>query len=196
MGRVVSLCGNIGSGKSTLVSNLNQKQNVYQVVQEPISEMNDLLIKYYKDISKWAFHLQCKVLLLYNKMKNMFSTERNYIVERSPIESKYIFAQALYDSGNLTKIEFQLYEELYDSLGWSPDFIIYIRTEPQTCLERIKQRSRDCECDISLEYIKQLDTLYENFFEKYMHSKNIFVIDGNKDTDEVYNACKQLLNIL
>ena len=38
MSRIVSLCGNIGSGKSTLVSNLNQNQNSYHVVQEPISE--------------------------------------------------------------------------------------------------------------------------------------------------------------
>lgn len=195
MSRVISLCGNIGSGKSTLVSNLNQHQNVYHVVQEPISEMNDLLVKYYKDISKWAFHLQCKVLLLYNKMKQNFSKERSYVVERSPIESKYIFAQALFDSGQLTKIEFQLYEEIYDSLGWTPDMIIYVRVDPGTCFERIKERSRECENEIPIAYIEQLHDLYEKFYQKYKFSKNFFVVDGNKNADEVYQQCKTLLNL-
>lgn len=195
MGRVVSLCGNIGSGKSTLVSNLNQNQHAYNMVQEPISEMNDLLVKYYKDIPKWAFHLQCKVLLLYNKIKSSFSDTYSYVVERSPIESKHIFAKALYNSGHLTKIEFQLYEEMYDCLGWSPDLIIYIRTDPQVCLERIKQRSRECETDIPLSYITQLHELYESFFEQFKHSKNIVIIDGNKNPDEVFNDCKSILNI-
>lgn len=195
MSRVISLCGNIGSGKSTLVSNLNQHQNVYHVVQEPISEMNDLLSKYYKDLSKWAFHLQCKVLLLYNKMRQNFNSSQNYIVERSPLESKHVFAQALFDSGLLTKIEFQLYEEVYESLAWEPDFSIYIRVDPETCFERIKQRSRECESDISIEYIKQLHELYEHFFEKYKYSKNFFVIDGNQDESDVYNQCQKLLNI-
>ena len=195
MTRVISLCGNIGSGKSTLVSNLNQHQNVYHVVQEPISEMNDLLSQYYKDLSKWAFHLQCKVLLLYNKMRQSFNKERNYIVERSPLESKHIFAQALFDSSLLTKIEFQLYQEIYDSLSWEPDFLIYIRVDPKTCFERIKQRSRECETDISIDYITQLHALYEAFFEKHKHSKNFFVIDGNQEQSQVYKQCQQLLNI-
>jgi deoxyadenosine/deoxycytidine kinase len=195
MSRIISLCGNIGSGKSTLVSNLNQNQNSYHVVQEPISEMNDLLVKYYKDFSKWAFHLQCKVLLLYNKIKTSLNSECNYIIERSPIESKHIFAKALYNSGNLTKIEFQLYQEVYESLGWCPDYIIYIRTNPEVCYERIKQRSRECETEITLEYITQLHNLYESFFEKYKHSKNIVLIDGNENPEDVYNTCKQYLNI-
>ena len=195
MARVVSICGNIGSGKSTIVSNLNQYQNVYHVVQEPISEMNDLLVKYYNDLSKWAFHLQCKVLLLYNKMKNNFSKERSYIVERSPIESKYIFAQALFESGELTKIEYQLYEEIYESLAWNPDMIIYVQVSPEVCFERIKQRSRECESNISLEYITSLHNLYESFFEKHKHVMNIFKIDGNQHENVVYNQCKNLLNI-
>jgi deoxyadenosine/deoxycytidine kinase len=195
MSRIISLCGNIGSGKSTLVSNLNQDQNVYHVVQEPITEMNDLLVKYYKDLSKWAFHLQCKVLLLYNKMKQKFCKERSYIVERSPIESKCIFAQALLDSGELTKIEFQLYEEVYESLGWEPDMIIYVRVDAETCYERIKQRSRECESQIPMAYIEQLHHLYENFYEKYKYSKNFFVVDGNQNPGEVYQQCKLLLNI-
>lgn len=195
MGRTISLCGNIGSGKSTLVSNLNHNQNVYRVVQEPISEMNDLLVKFYKDISKWAFHLQCKVLLLYNKIKSNQNKEMNYIIERSPIESKYIFAEALYDSGDLTKIEYELYEEIYESLAWNPDMIIYVKVNPEICFERIKNRSRECENDITIEYITQLHTLYETFFEKYKHSKNIFVIDGSRSEQEVYEECIKLLNI-
>jgi deoxyadenosine/deoxycytidine kinase len=116
-------------------------------------------------------------------------------VERSPIESKTVFAQALYDSGELTKIEHQLYEEMYESLGWESDMIIYIKTDPEICFARIQQRSRECETEISIDYIEKLHVFYESFFEKYKHSKNIFVVDGNRSPLEVYESCAQLLNI-
>jgi deoxyadenosine/deoxycytidine kinase len=128
-------------------------------------------------------------------MKNSFVSGENYIVERSSIESKNVFAQVLYDSGDLTKIEHQLYEEIYESLGWEPDMIIYIKTDPEICFERIQQRSRECETEISIDYIKKLHTFYEIFFEKYKYSKNIFVVDGNQSPLEVYESCARLLNI-
>jgi len=195
MGRVISICGNIGSGKSTLIKTLSENQHIYKVVQEPVSEMNDLLCKFYADMSKWAFHLQCKVLLLYRTIYNNCYNENSYIIERSPIESKCIFAQALYDSKFLTTLEYSLYNELYDALHWYPDLIIYVQVEPEVCMKRIEQRSRDCENDINIDYIKQLHDLYEKFYERNKHSTNVLVVDGNQSIDEVYQACSKYINI-
>lgn len=196
MSRIISLCGNIGCGKSTLISNLNQNQYAYDVVQEPVSEMNDLLQNFYSDMNKWAFHLQCKVLLLYHDMLKRFSHNKSYIVERSPLESKYIFAQNLLESRNLSKIEHELYSDIYSHLSWEPDLIIYIQTDPDICLERIKSRSRECEDNISMEYVQSLHNLYERFYEKHKYSKNIIVIDGSKSSAEVYESCKKIINII
>ena len=194
--RIISICGNIGSGKSTLVNQLNHSQREFDVIQEPISEMNDLLCKFYENMSKWAFHLQCKVLLLYSSIyKNMNANSINYIIERSPAESKHIFAMALLESNFLTSLEYSLYIDLYNELSWEPDCIIYVRTPPNICFQRINSRNRECEKDISIDYINQLHNLYEKYFEKYKYSKNIFVIDGSLDIDSVQLQCKKLLNL-
>jgi deoxyadenosine kinase len=43
------------------------------------------------------------------------------------------------------------------------DFILYLDVSPEKCLERIKERGREFESSISLNYLKKLDTYYTNF---------------------------------
>lgn len=194
--RIISICGNIGSGKSTLIHILKNSQNKYNVVEEPLSEMSDLLQKFYNNISKWAFHLQCKVLLLYSSIyKKAKTTQDNYIIERSPTESKHIFCKALTESNLLTSLECSLYNEFYDELSWEPDCFLYIKTPPDVCFERIKLRNRDCEKNMSIEYICQLNKLYIEYFEKNKSQKQIFIIDGSLDIDSIHKQCIQLLNL-
>lgn len=194
MKNTISICGNIGSGKSTIIKYLQQQkfENIH-VIQEPLCEMQDLLTNFYEDTKKWSFHLQCKVLLLYHKMRKNFSPDKKYIIERSPFESKHIFAEALFNSESLTPVELSLYNELFEELSWKPDYTIYIKTSPELCLERIKNRNRECEANISLKYIQNLHTLYEQYFEMFQSS--IISIDGSQDIDKVVFDCINILNL-
>jgi len=42
---------------------------------------------------------------------------------------------------------------------------VHLDVTPEESLERIKMRSRDCETTISLDYLRQLHTAYEEFLQ-------------------------------
>lgn len=185
---VVSICGNIGSGKSTLIRKLNQ--HGLSVHEEPVAEMEELLTCFYKDVKKWAFHLQVKVLILYHQLKNKL-TGSVEVIERSPLESKIVFAQSLYKSSLLDNVEYELYKELYSVMGWKPDFLIYLKTDPITCYKRIQIRNRSCEVDITQSYLEDLHT----FYEELASSIPTCTIDANEDPDTVFRNVLAQLNL-
>lgn len=186
---IVSICGNIGSGKSTVVKGLGEVG--YVVHQEPVSEMTTLLNNFYTDMKKWAFHLQVQVLVLYAKMLPHLAGSM-HVVERSPLESKNIFENLLVDDGTMEYDEHVLYNELYDHIGWEPDHIIYLDANPDVCMRRIRKRDRPEEGNISSTYIKQLHDRYL----RIKHFRNTHVIDANDNPDIVLKRVVETLNSL
>ena len=55
---------------------------------------------------------------------------------------------------------------------WEPDGLIYLRSNPENCFNRIKKRGRESEKNIKLEYIKRIHELHE---EKYNEAGEGFV---------------------
>uniref|UniRef100_A0A6C0F7K2 Deoxynucleoside kinase domain-containing protein n=1 Tax=viral metagenome TaxID=1070528 RepID=A0A6C0F7K2_9ZZZZ len=186
---IISICGNIGSGKSTIINKL--KAHGYCVYEEPISQMTEILENYYNDMHKWAFHLQLKVLKLYHDIKQEINQNTNkvFIIERSPYESKFVFAQSLYNQQILCKVEVELYNEFYNLLGWSPNHIIYLKTDPSICMNRIIKRNRDCESNISQDFIVQLHNLYTN-----LEQNNMNIVDGNQSIHETFMTIINIIN--
>ncbi len=75
---------------------------------------------------------------------------------------------------------------------FSFDIIIYIRTSPETCMNRIITRGRKEELNsISLEYLQSIHNYHESWLINNIKSislyrpKYIFVIDGNQSFDDV-----------
>ena len=44
-----------------------------------------------------------------------------------------------------------------------PDVYVYIKSDPEVCHARIKERNRECETDVTLEYLKEVHQSYEEF---------------------------------
>ena len=187
---IISICGNIGSGKSTVVKRLKEER-IYEVEEEPTVNSEKLLDDFYRDMKRWSFQLQIKVIMLYKSLKNKFTlSDRVYIVERSPWESRKVFAQSLLATGNMEMHEFQLYNDVYVELGWKADITIYLRTSTETCMERIVQRGRECEKYLEKSYIENL----QDYYETCLNDENIEVVDGNKDKDAVYDEVKKIIS--
>ena len=77
--------------------------------------------------------------------------------------------------------------KLGTSIGM-PDVIIYLRTEPDVCVERQVKRRRTCEAGLSREYICRLHDQYEHVMdEAYCHQNGITLItvDANRSAEEV-----------
>ena len=106
------------------------------------------------------------------------------ITERSLYTDKFVFAKMLYASNMIEDVNYQIYCQIYDEFvdEYPLDKIIYIRTEPTVCYERVHIRSRPGESCIPLEYLEQCDLYHENMIKELNDKKmNILILNGNVD---------------
>jgi deoxyadenosine/deoxycytidine kinase len=76
-----------------------------------------------------------------------------------------------------------------------PFHVIYVRTDPRVCFERLKIRCREAENKISLEYLIKIHDKYENWIENIVYKNKSFVsiIDGNVQKFEVSRNIENII---
>lgn len=192
MSLLLSVEGNIGSGKSTFIKNLSQLEKMLGkpvvLLQEPIdvwSTVKDkdgetILEKFYKDPEKNAFSFQ--MLSFFTRLELLHETIKNnphkiIICERSIWTDKNVFAHMLRDDNKINEIDFIIYNIYFQKLSKDLvlDGIIYIHTPLDTCKKRIDIRNRKGE-EISLDYLKKCDAYHNRWLENINPIK---IIDGN-----------------
>ena len=159
MKKFVAVAGNIGVGKSTLVSLLCKRLG-WEPFYEPVAE-NPYLADFYQDMRTWAFHSQ--IFFLTNRL-------RAHRQDRSVYEDAEVFARNLYQQGQIDERDYRSYRELYQVLSDflpPPDLVVYLRASVPKLLERIQLRGRTYERRINEEYLKQLNQLYEEWIQRF-----------------------------
>ena len=63
----------------------------------------------------------------------------------------------------------------------APDLLIYLRSSVPTLVDQIQKRGRDYEETIRLDYLKNLNTRYENWIKNYDSGKLLIVDADNID---------------
>jgi deoxyadenosine/deoxycytidine kinase len=206
----VSIEGNIGSGKSTLLSNLKEFfKNDARVVflKEPVDEWekitdsqgNTMLQKFYGDQSKYAFSFQMMAyisrLAEFKKAIKENPEATIFITERSLDTDKYVFAQMLFDDNKIEDVNYQIYTRWFDV--FAKEFpignVIYVRTEPTICYERIAKRSRTGEDCIPLDYLINCHDYHADMISKRI-SAPCLTLDGNVDIYETVETVQQWIN--
>lgn len=150
--------GNIGSGKSDALQALAAAFPTVPTFPEPVEKWTTLLDLYYASPSEWSLPFSLKVLLSFREPAAL----ETCIVERSPLASRHVFGQVLYNEQILNQHEWELFKEYHDVLAWQPGVVFYIDTPAEVCLERISSRGRECEAGITLEYLHKVDFQYSN----------------------------------
>src|SRR5690606_4652095 len=94
----IAVCGNIGSGKTTLTAKL-AKHYGWQALFEAVDE-NPYLRDFYEDMNRWSFHVQIFFLnTRFKQVNEMRTSGRTTIQDRTIYEDAYIFASNLHRSG-------------------------------------------------------------------------------------------------
>lgn len=194
---IISVNGNIGSGKSTLMDNLakasTKEMKLFDLIPEPIETWKPWLKLFYSDPQRYAYSFQ-SVVLLHQMIQYEFICDSQRMMspmvlfERDPLVSHHIFAQTLMEDGNIHPLEMEVYREMYRrKFHWIPDYTVYIRTPPELCLERIHERNRSSEGGIPLEYLKKLHMHHERLFmdEAHRYEGRVIVIDGSQSPEKV-----------
>lgn len=163
--KFIVVAGNIGVGKSTLVTLLSRSLG-WQPFYEPEGE-NPYLADFYRDMRQWAFHSQ--VFFLARRLqthRQVLDHPASAIQDRSVYEDAEIFAANLYRQGAMTDRDYHCYEDLYRGMTAflpPPDLVIYLRASVPTLLDRIALRGRNYEREISADYLALLNELYEEW---------------------------------
>ncbi|CAB3987458.1 thymidine kinase 2, mitochondrial-like, partial [Paramuricea clavata] len=188
----VSIEGNIGSGKTTLLEYFNKHSHV-EVITEPVDKWQNVgdgntLALFYEDPSRWSYLFQSYVLLTMLEVHKRKQNRPVTLMERSVYSAGYCFVENLYKSGNMSSIEYGVYRKWFDWVIREEkphvDLIVYLRTDPKECYERIKKRSRKEETDIPMSLITSIHQHYEDWLinkTKFEIPAPVLVLDGNKE---------------
>ena len=144
---------------------------------------NPYLKDFYKDMARWAFHLQIYFLnSRFNQINIIRKSQNTVIQDRTIYEDAYIFAANLHTSGHINDRDYQSYLNIFESMiqfVQPPDLLIYLRADMPKLVDQIQKRGRDFEDAIQLEYLKNLNYHYENWISSYNLGK-LLIIDVNK----------------
>lgn len=169
MKKFVAVAGNIGVGKSTLVTLLSERLK-WQPFYEPVSE-NPYLADFYQNMQSWAFHSQ--IFFLTRRLRahrKLLDHPTSVIQDRSVYEDAEVFAYNLFRQGLMDERDYKSYHDLYKVLTEflpPPDLVLYLRASLLTLKSRISLRGRDYEQRITPDYLAQLNELYEEWIDRF-----------------------------
>ena len=207
---IVSFDGNIGSGKSTtcyeyeqylkngmnaddarIFPTITSFEDEVCFVDEPVALWNqicdkdgvNIITNLYKDIRANAFKFQMmayisRLSLLRKAVKN--PKIKLIITERSVETDRNVFAKMLYDAGDISHDEFQIYTMWFDEFLTDVPLagIVYINASPSVCMERIGKRARAGET-IQSDYIQRC----HDYHESWIRAKTCPLLELPADED-------------
>lgn len=197
---IVAIEGNIGAGKSTLITQLKQRCEGYSIFEEDVNSWmkEGMLELFYNNMKRFAFTFQLRTQISHIEHSKKF-TEKN-IVERSPFSNKYIFGECLLEDNLLHQQEYTMIDRVNKLIGWEPNMIIVLVCEPEMCMERIKKRNRENENIPNIEYIQHLHKKHIELEKKLKNDYNNIIVKyidtTHKTPDEITDEALQLINTI
>ncbi len=170
----VSVDGPIGVGKTTLVEMLARRFEGVKILEDVD---NPFLGDFYQDRPGAAFQTELYFLLSRYKQQQEITQRElfdRFLVSDYTFQKNRIFAYL-----NLSDDELMLFDKLYALLEPQvpvPDLVLYLVADVETCMERIRRRSRSVEKTISEEYIAELIDAYNHYYHYYDRSA-LLVVD-------------------
>ncbi|MBL1232271.1 MAG: deoxynucleoside kinase [Flavobacteriales bacterium] len=184
---LISIAGNIGSGKTTLTTQL-AKHYKWEPHFEDVDD-NPYLNDFYNDMQRWSFNLQVYYMTSrISKIQEIRKGKKTVIQDRTTYEDAYIFAPNLHSMGLMTTRDFETYFSLFklqESFITPPDLLIYLRASVPTLVNQIQKRGRDYEESIRLDYLKRLNERYEAWVSTYDQGKLLIIdVDNNNFSEK------------
>lgn len=181
---MISVEGNVGTGKTTFLTKLAQ---TYKVILEPVDEWTNmrnangknLIQEYYADPKRNAYLFQS--IAFRSRLRNIVNQEP-CLIERSIYTDRNVFANACREDGLLGDIEWSDYNSWFDwitdAFKVQPHGFIYLRCSPEMSYERVKKRNRSGEETLSLEYLRTLHQKHEDWL---LNERDVLVFDVEED---------------
>jgi deoxyadenosine/deoxycytidine kinase len=170
---------------------------------------------YYKNKAKYSYVFQTFVLM--SRISTLMKAKQDHpntilLCERSFMTDYEIFAKALFESGDMNDIEWNVYNKWHthvrtifeeDSSG-----TVYLRASPDVCIKRVQIRSRQSEDLIMYDYLVSLHKKHEEWLMRLdektgsakksvlvLNANTNILLDNNALTDHVDKVESLILSI-
>jgi len=158
--RYISIEGNIGSGKTSLVEKLCFDYPSTKILEQ--FEDNPFLPLFYQNPERYAFTVELFFLTeRYKQLQNEIVAPDMFVQH---IISDFAFVKSLlFARKNLEKEEYKLFQMLYSVLSKTfpnPDILVYLHRDVDIVIANIKERSRSYEQNIQADYLKRIQDSY------------------------------------
>ncbi|KAJ8923106.1 hypothetical protein NQ315_001659 [Exocentrus adspersus] len=201
----VSIEGNIGAGKSTLINYFSKMPGI-ETFAEPIEwwrnvQGHNLLDLMYSDIHEWLKVFQSYVQftrLRVQTSKPKSATTTVQMFERSIQNNRFCFLEQAYRSGYLHGADYAVMDQWYRwiraNVDISLDLIVYLRSTPDVVYERVKARGRPEETGLPLQYLRDLHDSHERWLmtdDERFNTIPVLVLDADKTLEEIVEQYKR-----
>ncbi len=170
----IAIEGAIGVGKTTLTHKLAERFNASTLLEDV--DDNPFIEFFYQDPSRHAMSVQLS--FLFSRLKQWQSLQQPNLFTRGLI-SDYIFAKdRLFANINLSDEELTLYDQVANLACIDiakPDLVIYLQSNPDVVMQRIRQRNLRIEHGLSEAYLREVMAAYDQFFFRYQDSPLLVV---------------------
>ena len=198
---IISIAGAHGVGKTT----------VFNLLKSNLGDNNKFKFfpERYKKIPPFPFGSENKQIAfrseihflqqLIRRNKNITNFDNTYngrviILDRTPI-CVLVYSKSLY----LKEMDYNLILDMYKSVKWKEDYIIYLTAQPDTILKRIVQRGsidkiRNEWNEDDKKYLFEILSYYNQFLYSDNKTRKVFTIDTNSLTsEEVVDGIKRII---
>jgi deoxyadenosine/deoxycytidine kinase len=162
----ISISGSLGVGKTTLVNQLSHLVEGSVVASEDVSRYHFLPL-FYRERERYAMHSRLE--FLEDKAAQLLSIQsgtRLALHDRS-VSELIAFANVLREQGMFPEPEYQLYFRLYSTLLQTLpkiNLVIWLRASTDVALDRVQQRGREFEKNITAQYLDSIEEQYKLWF--------------------------------
>lgn len=194
---IVSIEGNIGSGKSTIINALKATSTIEGVpvvyVDEPVRQWESIKNKEGKNMIElfyanperysFAFQMMAYISRLALLKEAVEANPNAVIITERCLKTDYnVFAKMLHEQGTLLDEEYAIYTNWFNAFSKESEIsaIVYVYCHPEVSYERCKKRQRTGE-NIPLEYLTRCHEKHE----QWIHQETINKLIQDNNTAEL-----------
>jgi len=170
----IAIEGAIGVGKTTLATRMADRLGSGNFFEQ--IDNNPFIELFYQDPSRHALAVQLS--FLFSRLKHWQSLHQQDLFA-SGVVSDYIFAKdRLFATVTLSDEELALYDHvarLVSSDIPKPDLVIYLQSDANIIMERIRGRNRAMERGMKPDYLRKVIAAYDQFFFHYQETPLLIV---------------------
>ena len=202
---ILEILGTIGIGKSTILEQMDDTK--FLKVHEPVKE-NPYLSAFYAELEyvKHARAAGFSVPTVTTPFLEIWMAAQRSVSIQHAIQTRgnravvtdfgwpSVFARILFDDGVISRLHYETFKVVDAAM---PEYgsILVLLTGYQVAYERMRKRGRDCEKNLTLEYLKRLEVEYLKEMDFLRaKGKKVIVMPVIDDTGKMLEVIDRLRN--